>query len=74
MAKFKVGRTYFTNGSVESVTIERRTEKTAWVTTQDGFSGYMRIRTDDAGDEYMTDSSVPRRWREVFTYYARKER
>lgn len=74
MAKFEVGKTYLPNGSFDAITIKRRTEKTAWVETQDGCSGYMRIRTDDAGDEYMTDSSVPRRWREVFTYYARKER
>jgi hypothetical protein len=73
LARFEVGKVYLANGSFDAITIKRRTEKTAWVETYDGYSGYMRIRIDDAGDEFMTDSSVPPRWREEFTYSARNQ-
>lgn len=72
MRKFTVGCTYESDYSgYEPVMVLRRTEKTVFVTNAfTGSKWRMRIRTDENGNEYVVDSSVPRGWRDVFTYKA----
>ena len=67
---FEVGKRYFpADSSFEPILIVRRTAKTVLVdngTTQ----WKMRIRKSDKDCEYVTDSSVPMKWRGAFTYSA----
>ncbi len=75
MYKFEIGKTYLPNDSgFEMIKVLNRTPKMIKVTNKDtGSIWRMRIRTDENGDEYATDSSVPRKWRHAFTYYAERQ-
>lgn len=69
--KFEVGHLYYPYDSgFDPIVILRRTEKTVWV-TNGGVKWRMRIWTDEDGNEYVTDSSVPVKWRDAFTYSAK---
>lgn len=71
--QFSIGNEYFPNDDgFPPITILKRTEKS--ISAFNGTSKWMmRIRIDEHGNEYATDSSVPRNWRECFTYYAQKK-
>ena len=68
--KFKVGKMYFPYAAeFEPITVVRRTEKTIWVNdTNTQWS--MRVKTDQKGNEFVVDSTVPVFWRDAFTYFA----
>lgn len=59
----------------EPIKVVHRTEKTIVVMNAytEHFRWRMRIRTDEDGNEYVIDSSVPYKWRDVFTYKAVNE-
>ena len=69
---FEVGRSYFCYGGsgFDPIKILRRTAKTVWV-DKDGVKWKMRVWMGEDGNEYVTDSSVPRKWRDEFTYCAK---
>lgn len=68
MAIFEVGKSYEANDPCyDPITVTRRTEKTIWV--DNGQSKWrMRVWHNANGDEMATDSSVPPKWRDAFTY------
>lgn len=70
MKRFEVGKQYEPyQAEFEAVTVIRRTKKTIWVKhSQPVWS--MRIKTDADGNEYAVDSTVPKKWRDAFTYTA----
>lgn len=71
MKKFQVGCKYEPYATeFEPIEVVRRTEKTIWVKNEKSVEWRMRIKTDENGDEYAIDSTVPGRWREAFTYKA----
>lgn len=73
MAIFEVGKSYEANDpGYDPITITKRTEKTVWVNNGSA-SWKMRINHDNNGNEFVTDSSVPPKWREAFTYSAKWE-
>ena len=68
---FVVGKSYEAYDSgYDPITIKRRTDKTVWVENSSA-SWRMRIRHDKDGNEIVTDSSVPYKWRDAFTYSSR---
>ena len=70
MKRFEVGRSYEPNArEYDPITVLKRTEKTIWATNGDT-NWMMRIKVDEDGNEFSTDSTVPVRWREAFTYMA----
>ena len=70
---FEVGKSYEAYDTGYSpITILRRTDKTVWV-TNGSVQWKMRIRTDRSGNEIVTDSSVPPKWRDAFTYNSKWE-
>ena len=70
MSIFEVGKKYEPNDSgMSPIKIIKRTSKTCLVENNEGTRWRMRIR-DIEGDEMMVDSSVPKKWRGVFTYYS----
>ena len=70
MIKFEVGKSYNAGAcDLSSITILKRTAKTCVVQNDEGNIWRMLIK--EAGNtEFMTDSSVPDRWKPMFTYYA----
>ncbi len=72
-ATFEVGKSYRANESgLAPITILRRTEKTVWVAASET-KWMMRIRHDENGNEYVTDSKAGANWRDEFTYSATQE-
>jgi hypothetical protein len=72
MMSFEVGKEYECNDcGISNIKVLKRTEKTLWVENDVHSQWRMRIREDEHGYEYVTDSTVPRKWREAFTYSAR---
>lgn len=68
--KFVVNREYSPYQSeYEPIIIMRRTEKTIWVSNR-SCAWLMRIKRDKDGNEFAVDSSVPKKWRDAFTYFA----
>ena len=69
-AVFEVGKSYEANDpGYNPITVLRRTDKTIWV-DNDQSKWRMRISHDADGNEMVTDSSVPYRWRDALTYKA----
>lgn len=70
---FEVGHSYEANDpGYDPIKILRRTGKTIWV--DNGQAKWsMRVKRDENGNEMVTDSSVPVRWRDAFTYKANWE-
>ena len=67
--KFEVGKEYEAyQREYGTIKIVRRTEKTIWVVTNVGIEFFMRVKIDPNGDEYAVDSTVPKKWRDAFTY------
>ena len=74
MARFEVGKTYGANDSgIDSITIIRRTDKSIWFRNAAGSMVRQKVRVDENGDEYTTDSYVPEKWRDAFTHSAKFE-
>lgn len=78
MKTLEVGKLYEAMDSIyDPVRIESRTAKTATVHTEDyagrrtSIEWRCRIHTDADGDEYIVDTSVPKQWRDIFTYSAK---
>lgn len=67
MTKFEINKKYeWYQREYGSIQILKRTPKCVQVTN--GASTWrMIVRTDDNGDEYVIDSSVPYKWRDAFT-------
>ena len=66
--KFEVGKTYGAwDTGVPHIEILRRTDKTIWV-KNDCTEWSMRIKKDENGNEYVTDSAVPYNWQQCYTY------
>ena len=73
MKRFEVGKAYEPNDTgYEPIQDLRRTDKMILVRNSTS-QWRMRIRVDDDGAEYVTDSTVPVKWRDAFTYSARHE-
>ena len=71
--RFEVGHSYdAADSGIPPIKVLKRTAKMILV-ENDCTTWRMRICTDDNGDEYVIDSSVPQAWRGVFTYQARWE-
>ena len=67
MAKFEIGKTYeWRDKGFQPFKATKRTEKMVFVTNGDS-SWRMLIRQDESGREYVVDSSVNRRFHDVFT-------
>ena len=65
---FKVGKRYDAYGSgIAQIEILRRTENTIWVDNGE-CQWRMKIRHAYDGSEYAVDCSVPKAWRDTFTY------
>lgn len=73
MVKFEVGKSYEASmADISSITVIKRTPKYCYVTNDVGNTWRMLIREKD-GTEYMTDSCVPKRWQQAYTYSAKYE-
>ena len=73
MAKFKEGKWYEAgDAEVSPIRIIKRTAKTCLVENNEGIQWRMYIKPIE-GSEIMTDSAVPKNWREAYTYDARFE-
>jgi len=69
--EFVVGRSYWpADRSYDPVTVISRTEKSIKVRSGSGSEFRMFIKKDHDGTETCKDSSVPLKWRRVFTYCA----
>lgn len=66
--KFKVGSDYeWYQREYGEIEVIKRTDKTITVMNEEGNIWRMKIRTDNEGDEFVIDTTVPERWREAFT-------
>lgn len=71
MKAFKVGKQYRPyQTEYKAIKVIRRTEKTIWAEDTDGVTFNMRVRIDANGNEYAVDGSVPKAWRDAYTYEA----
>lgn len=73
MAVFEVGKRYgCEDSSIDPITILQRTK--CYAIVENSLAVWrMRIWTDEKGTEFMVDRSVPKKWRNVFTYKATYE-
>lgn len=70
MRQFEVGKSYEPyQREYGEITVDRRTEHTIWVHNE-VTSWSMRVRHTAEGNEIAIDCSVPRKYRECFTYEA----
>lgn len=68
---FQVNKTYGAMDSgLDPIRIMKRTPKCVVATTNGMNRFRMVVKTDSIGNEYVTDSSVPMKWREAYTYSA----
>lgn len=73
MAKFETGKTYgWCAGEYDPIKILRRTQKSV-VVTNGSSTWRMIIKIDADGNEFVVDSSVPKRWQSSFTCSAQWE-
>ena len=68
---FEVGKTYCpADSGFDPIKVIKRTERC--IKVDNGTSEWkMVIKVDENGDEYVIDSSVPRKWRSAFVYSAK---
>ena len=72
--RFEVGKSYYpADHSFDPVKILKRTNKCVVVENWSGTVWRMLVRVNREGVEYVTDSCVPRSWRNEFTYHADDE-
>ena len=68
MNKFEVGKWYSPeDDGFEAIQIQKRTDHFIFVKNETGCEWRMKIK-NDGKQEFVTDSSVPKRWRQAFTY------
>ena len=73
MKRFEIGKWYRANDcAFEPIQIIRRTPKCVVVKNWFGVEWRMVVKEDDKC-EYVTDSTVPQKWRPAFTYCADNE-
>lgn len=71
MKAFKVGKKYKPyQADLMPIKVIRRTAKTIFCEDADKVTFSMRVKTDAAGNEYAVDNSVPKAWRDAYTYEA----
>jgi hypothetical protein len=71
MKTFKVGKKYKPyQTDFAPAKIIRRTEKTIFCEDVNGIKFSMRVHKDANGNEYAVDCSVPKAWRDAYTYEA----
>lgn len=69
--KFQVGKKYYPwDRSYDPITVIRRTAKCIVVRGGSGNTWRMIIKKTELDSEFVTDSSVPVRWRLAFSYFA----
>lgn len=73
--KFEVGKTYEWYGrEYDPITVLHRTPKGKMIKMTNGETEWrMLIKTGADGYEYVSDSSVPKNWRDAFTCSAKWE-
>lgn len=73
MKRFEVGKAYEANDpGFDPIMVLRRTAKC--IIVDNGQSKWrMVVKVDENGDEYVVDSSVPKRWQEAFRYSSKRE-
>lgn len=71
MAVFEVGKMYEANDpGYDPIHVIRRTAKC--IVVDNGHAKWrMIVKTDEQGNEYVVDSSVPQKYRNGFTYSSR---
>lgn len=68
---FVVGKSYYPfDRSFSTIKIIKRTAKCVIVENEDGNRWRMVVKKDKDGIEFVTDSCVPKGWRQCFTYCA----
>ena len=73
MERFEVGKSYDpADLSFDPITVIKRTAKCIVVRGGSGNTWRMIVRQDEKG-EFAVDSSVPKKWRDIFTYRAEWE-
>ena len=73
MSKFVVGKKYESaDRRFDPIKIVRRTDKVVWV-DNDGHAWKMLVRKDMDGNEYVRDSSLPKRYAEIGVYSSKWE-
>lgn len=70
---FEVGKEYeASDPGIDTIIVMKRTDKTVLVkNSTTGTAWRMHIKHDRDGNEILIDSSVPKSWREAFTYSSR---
>lgn len=69
--KFVIGRTYYPfDRNYDPIEVVSRTEKSVKFRNVNNGSEFRMFIKKDNGVEICVDSSVPPRWRDVFTYRA----
>lgn len=73
MSKFVVGKKYESaDGRFDPIKIVRRTDKVIWV-DDGGYTRKMLVRKDMDGNEYVRESSLPKRYIEIGVYNSKWE-
>lgn len=73
MKKFEIGKWYRpTDCGFEAIQIIKRTPCYLFVKNETGVEWRMRIKESD-DCEFLTDSTLPKRWQFAFTYFADNE-
>jgi len=73
MAKFEVGKHYeWYQSEYGEIEVLRRTPKYI-VVTNGGTTWRMLVKTDGDGNEFVSDSCVPKKWQDCFTCSAKWE-
>ena len=68
MATFVEGKKYaWSDDGLDPIKAVKRTPKSIRVKATSGSSWMMRIRIDEHGHEYVTDSTVPKKWQDMYT-------
>ena len=68
MATFVVGKAYaWGDDGLDPITVVKRTPKSIRIKAPSGSSWMMRIRIDEDGNEYVVDSTVPKKWKDMYT-------
>ena len=73
MKKFEIGKWYRpADSAFEAIKIQRRTPYYVFVENETGVEWRMKIKCTDES-EFVTDSTLPKRWQPAFTYSADNE-
>lgn len=68
MSKFVEGKEYeWAERGLDPIMAVKRTPKCIWFKTMSGSSWRLKIRIDEDGNEYVVDSTAPKKWRGMYT-------